>query len=42
MIFAPSPYRGPQRRNPPLVDAHVLKEQIDAQLAAFRNRHANN
>tara|TARA_B100000035_G_scaffold212441_1_gene182050 strand:+ start:1331 stop:1486 length:156 start_codon:yes stop_codon:yes gene_type:complete len=38
MLFAPSPYRGPQRRHPPLVNAKVLKDLIDAQIEAFRRR----
>jgi len=35
--FAPSPYKGVQRRNPDLVDAPTLKAQLDAQIDRFRN-----
>jgi hypothetical protein len=37
--FAPSPYRAPQRRNPPIVNASVLKEQLDKQIEAFRRNN---
>lgn len=34
--FAPGPYRGPQRRNPPLVDANKLAQTIAEQIYDFR------
>jgi len=37
ITFAPSPYQGPRRRNPDLVDAYSLKAEIEAQINAFRN-----
>lgn len=32
MKFAPGPYRGPQRRNPPLIDGGGPKNRKDARL----------
>ena len=37
--FAPSPYRAPQRRNPPIVNASALKAMLDAQVEAFRRKN---
>ena len=31
MIHAPGPYKGPQRRNPPLVDAKKFLEDLQKQ-----------
>ena len=38
IIFAPSNYREPQRRNPKPVDAKTLKHKIEAQVEAFRRK----
>lgn len=35
--FAPSSYRGPQRRNPETVDATNLTEKLDDQVENFRH-----
>ena len=40
IIFAPSSYREPQRRNPKPVDAAALKQEIDAQVEAFRRKNS--
>lgn len=34
--FKPGPYKGPQRRNPELIDAEQLKAQLDSQVDEFR------
>lgn len=37
--FAPSPYRGPQRRNPDMIDADTLKAHIEEQAEKFRRNN---
>lgn len=39
IIFAPSSYREPQRRNPKPVNAAALKQKIEAQIEAFRRKN---
>ena len=39
IIFAPSDYREPQRRNPDPVDAKALKQKLEAQVEAFRRKN---
>ena len=37
--FAPGPYKGPQRRNPDMVDASKLSKEIDSQVDEFRRNN---
>ena len=39
IIFAPTSYRQPQRRNPEQVDASKLQALIQAQVEAFRRKN---
>lgn len=39
IIFAPSPYRQPQRRNPAPVNAAELHKKIEAQAEANRRNN---
>lgn len=39
IIFAPSAYKQPQRRNPELVDAKKLSRAIEEQIKQFRRNN---